>query len=355
MLGDAAAERSRAANNFGERGPETLRLSGSSGRVGLALAAIIVLKAFAPISASAQSTLPPASIPGGQGDAAALEVRLERLENQLRAANGVIEELQNQQQKLQEQLKRFQEDVEFRLNGGAGARPSAALQPTTPAPAPAPVAAANPVVGEVPANKPAKRSDAFDPSTEPEAVGAPKQLGTTPASTPLEQAPAAGAPLDLGHPASQAALPTGPLASTGETPEVIPGITAPADAPRDQYNAAMDAFRAGQYDQAETQLRAFLAHNAGNRLAADATFYLGESYLQRSRPREAAEQYLKLSTDYAKSPRAPEGMLRLGESLAMLGNNEQACATFSEVNRRYPTAAGAVKKSLEREMQKDHC
>jgi len=48
-------------------------------------------------------------------------------------------------------------------------------------------------------------------------------------------------------------------------------------------------------------------------------------------------------------------MLRLGESLAMLGNNEQACATFGEVARRYPAAAGAVKRSVEREMQKDRC
>ena len=36
------------------------------------------------------------------------------------------------------------------------------------------------------------------------------------------------------------------------------------------------------------------------------------TYFQRSRPREAAEQYLKVTTDYAKSQRAPESMVRLG-------------------------------------------
>jgi len=330
-----------------------LRLTVFGGRVGVAFAAIVVFGALTPAVGLAQSTLPPAAIPGaGQGDGAALEVRLERLESQLRAANGAIEELQNQQQKLQEQLKRFQEDVEFRLNGTAGPRPSAALQP---APAPAPVAsvAASPP-SETSVAKPGKRSDAFDPSLEPDAAGAPKPIGTTAPSAPLEQPAATGAPLDLAHPTASSGTPTGPLTATGE-PEVINGITGPTDAPREQFNAAMDAYRAGQYDSAESQLRAFLAHYAGNRLIPDATFYLGESYLQRSRPREAAEQYLKLSTDYAKSPRAPEGMLRLGESLAMLGNNEQACATFGEVARRYPAAAGAVKRSVEREMQKDRC
>ena len=77
--------------------------------------------------------------------------------------------------------------------------------------------------------------------------------------------------------------------------------------------------------------------------------------MQRSRPREAAEQYLRLSTDYAKSSRAPEGMMRLGQSLAMLGNAEQACATFAEVGKRYPSASAQVKKTVEREMQTHHC
>ncbi len=290
----------------------------------------------APLMQMAQSSLPPGDIPGAsdQGsDAGALVVRMDRLENQLRAANGAIEELQNQQHRLEEQLKRFQEDVEFRLNGGKGAAPIAE------APAPA---------------KPVRRSDAFDPGADPSAAGAPRPLGTTPPSAPLAAAPSSpSAPLELSRNNASPTLPVGPLANA--EPAVIPGIDAPPDDPRMQYNAALEAYRVGQYEQAEQQLRAFLAKNAGNRLTADAIFYLGESFLKRSRPREAAEQYLKLSTDYAKSPRAPEGMLRLGQSLAALGNNDQACATFGEIGRRYPTAAGGVKKGVELEMQKDHC
>ena len=100
-------------------------------------------------------------------------------------------------------------------------------------------------------------------------------------------------------------------------PTVVPGGGIGfTDGPREQYNAAIEAYRNGQYAQAEEQLKAFLAANGSHRLAPDAIFYLGETYFQRSRPREAAEQYLKLSTDFAKSTRAPEGMLRLGQSLA---------------------------------------
>src|ERR1700690_1710463 len=71
-----------------------------------------------PLARTAQSGAPPPSnIPGEPGeqggDAGALVVRIVRLENQLRAANGAIEELQNQQRKLEEQLRRVQEEVGF--------------------------------------------------------------------------------------------------------------------------------------------------------------------------------------------------------------------------------------------------
>ena len=307
----------------------------------------------APATRVAQANgLPPADIPGepaDQGaDPAALVLRIDKLENQLRAANGAIEELQNQQHKLEDQLKRFQEDVEFRLSGGHGAAPPVAdtAPMAPPAPAPAPIPA-----------KPAKRSDAFDPAADPNAPGAPRQIGTTAPSPPLTNPPpVANAPLELSrNNPSPAPTPAGPLDPNGEGPTVIAGIGGPPDDPREMFNAAMETYRGGQYEQAEQQFRAFLVHNANNRLAPDAIFYLGESFMQRSRPREAAEQYLKLSTDYSKSSRAPEGMLRLGQSLVALGNNDQACATFGEVGRRYPTSTVVVKKSVEREMQKDHC
>ena len=48
-------------------------------------------------------------------------------------------------------------------------------------------------------------------------------------------------------------------------------------------------------------------------------------------------------------------MVRLGQTLAALGNNEQACATLTEFGKRYPAASASVKKLAERESAKDHC
>jgi tol-pal system protein YbgF len=284
--------------------------------------------------AFAQSNIPPGSIPldSDSGDLGALVVRIDHLEAELRRATGQIEELQNQNQRLEEQFKRFREDVEYRLGG--------AKPPGGPAAGPAATAMSDPA----PTAK-SRKNDAFDPGLDPNAPGKPKAMGTALPSTPL------GAPLDIERPNGLSAAPK----PADPPPVVINSGLGFTDGPREQFNTAVEAYKAGQYADAEAQLKAFLAANPTHRLAADATFFLGETYLQRSRPREAAEQYLKLSTDYGRSVRAPDGMMRLGQSLAMLGNAEQACATFAEVGKRYPAASSQVRKTVEREMQKDHC
>jgi tol-pal system protein YbgF len=324
-----------------------MRLNGSR-RVG---AALFVIWLCGVGGAVAQSNLPPGSIPlddaVDSGDPAALVVRIDRLEDELRRANGQIEELQNQNLRLQEQFKRFREDVEFRLSG---AKPAGGVAP------PPPVALSEPP----PVAKP-RKGDAFDPGLDPNAPGAPRVIGSTAPSAPL------GAPLEIERPKPieiDRPKPLGierptPLGGAPKPAEAPPTIVTSgldfADRPKEQFNAAVEAYKAGQYADAEAQLKAFLSANSTHRLAPDAIFFLGETYLQRLRPREAAEQYLKLSTDFSRSTRAPDGMMRLGQSLAMLGNSEQACATFAEVGKRYPTASSTVRKTVEREMQKDHC
>ena len=292
---------------------------------------------------------PPADIPGGAagdpGQAAELVLRVNQLEEELRQANGRIEELENAEHRLETELQKFRQDVEYRFGDrseGAPPAPDVAEAPQSPGEPAAPA-------------RPRKSSDAFDPDADPNAPGAPRPLGTTPPSAPLvREAPgaAAGQPLELGKaPAPESSK--GPPPPSG--PTIVGSGVAMLDQPREQFNAALQAFQAGQYPEAEAGFKAFLAANPSHRMSADAIFYIGETYLQRSRPREAAEQYLKVTTDYSKSSRAPESMVRLGQTLAALGNNEQACATLTEFGKRYPAASASVKKLAEHESAKDHC
>ncbi len=294
-------------------------------------------------------------------DPAGLAVRMGRLEGRIRELTGQIEELQNANRRLTEQVQRSGADVDARGAAPATAHPkrSEADGGTTP------------TVADATPRK--RRDDAFDPDTAPAgAPGRPKPLGSVaPAATAAATPDDGGAPMDLSggklrrsEGSNGDALaptlqlpPTTPKASAGA---VTPGGTvianaAPPGTPREEYDLALGFYRDKQYETAEKGFTAFIQKNPKNRLVADATYYLGESFAQRGRSREAAEQYLKISTDFANSTRAPDAMLHLGVSLKAIGAKEQACATFDEIPRKYPNAPSYVRSGAEREAKRAQC
>lgn len=318
------------------------------------------------------------------GEASAMVVRLGRLENQIRSLTGQIEQLQFQNKRLEDSLRKLGQDVDFRFQdlqgrGGAGApaRPPAPQKrgdadPGAPGPGladePAPPAAS---VAPAPVRAAGASGDAFDPDADPAAPGAPKPLGTTAPSAPLPTraarlaGSAGNAPLDLMQHGVAGQLDDPARASA---PAVIPAPAAAREAPnpnavaslapggtRDEYDADLGLYKQGQFDGAATGFQAFAEKYPKDRLVPDAVYLAGESYARLGRHREAAEQFLKVSTDYGKSPRAPDALLRLGMSLNALGAKEQACATYQEVGRRYPAASADVRSAVDRELKRARC
>ncbi len=135
----------------------------------------------------------------------------------------------------------------------------------------------------------------------------------------------------------------------GGVASLAPGST------RGEYEADYALYKNAQYDAAITGFNDFSTKYPRDRLVPDATYFLGESYARLGRHREAAEQFLKLSTDYTKSNRAPDALLRLGMALNALGAGAQACATYQEVDRKYPTAGPDVRAAVDRELKRAHC
>jgi tol-pal system protein YbgF len=322
-----------------------------------------------------QSGAPDAGAPTGGSDVASLLIRVQRLEDQIRQMDGQIQQMQFDNRQLADQLRKFREDVDFRFqegghrglpkheDSGALSPPAAAaplLHDTQAAPlAPATQAAAIPETTH-------SHDDAFDPSADRNAPGAPRPLGTTPPSAPLPPTNSASAgdsdaPIALPSSGYATPAPDGSGAPPGASagPATTPGgpvvASAEVDPTKEEFDVALGYFKQKDYDSAQRGFSAFLDKNPKTRWTSDAIYYLGETYYERGRQREAAEQYLKISTDYASSPRAPEAMLRLGESLQALGAKEQACATFSEVPRKYPNASAAIKAGAEREAKRAQC
>ncbi len=320
---------------------------------------------------------------GTQQDSAGLLVRIGRLESQMRQISGQIEQMQFETGRLAEQLKKFQEDVDFRFREGGA--PGAPVAKPSQKRSEAPETQINGDGRGQPqgaAAAPARatvRGDAFDPSQNPGAPGVPRPLGSVARAASADQAGGRsnesgpvgldrnepGAPLDLSNSRSRIAgppptTPTPPMAS-GSVPSsgiATPGGTVIAPAPnsaKEEFDIALGYFKQRAYENAEKGFAGFLEKNPKNKLASDAIYYLGESFYQRGRQPEAAEQYLKISTKYASSPRAPEALLRLGQSLNALGAKDQACATYGEIARKYPNAPATVKTGAEREAKRAQC
>jgi tol-pal system protein YbgF len=275
-----------------------------------------------------------------------------------------------------------------------------------------------------------RRGDAFDPSSDPNAPGVPRQIGSissgATATTPLitREARSEGVPMDQGFDedrdpnrpmdlmrrgrtgsSAATAAPSAPLVAITESPPAVlpsrlsaapvpasqpgPMASAPAGPPRvipltpqasstnvpaaqppstqvaalpqaanpkSEYEEGVGLLKQGQYDAAEKSLADFVAKNPKSTLVPSAVLNLGETFYLRGRHREAAEQFLKISTSYPASNRAPEAMLRLGQSLNAIGGaREQACAAFGEVTRKYPGASANVRAAAEREAKKNQC
>ncbi|BCB18524.1 tol-pal system protein YbgF [Bosea sp. ANAM02] len=284
-------------------------------------------------------------VPAAAQDAADLLVRTTRLENQLRQMSGQIEQLQFENRRLSEQLRKFQEDVDFRLNEKGGGRPNTAA----PGPAGAPPAGGTP--------QRHRRGDAFDPTTQQGAAGAPQPLGGGGAIAGIIEddyvgGPATGQPLDLQGVGRQ--VPQGALPQDRPRGASVAAASGPQSA-REAYDLAFASLQRKEYEQAEMGFRQFLQSYPRDRLAVDATYWLGESYLQRQRYREAAEQFLKISQGAPKASKAPESLLKLGMSLNGLGAKEQACATYAKVGIDYPSAPNSVRQGVARERRRSGC
>jgi tol-pal system protein YbgF len=304
-------------------------------------------------------------------DNSQLLLRLDRLENQVRNLNGQLEQMQFQLRRSEDQLKKFQGDVDFRLQelqpkGGARPATGAAQPPQRRSEIEPEMAPNNALAGG--ATPRVGRGDAFDPNASPDAPGAPRALGSlSSASTPPARVTPSGplgaesepnAPLDLMGRARRdnvAGLPAQPnVAPSLPTQPQASAAALPPTTPRDEFDVAFFTLERGQYDAAENGFKTFLQRYPKDALAGEATYFLGESFFKRGKHRDAAEQYLKISTDFPRTTHAPDAMLRLGQSLEKLGAKEQACAFYAEVPKKFP-AATTIKASAQREAKRAQC
>jgi tol-pal system protein YbgF len=257
-----------------------------------------------------------------------------QVEEQIRLLNGKVEELTFQILQMQEQVRKLQEDNEFRFQelekskqGSAAPKAKAADDTASAAP-------------ETPKDPSKVRVITTDNSGNGDSVadvidgtaGAPAQdLGTVKFD-------------ENGN----------PVGSATAAPDKVAAIP-PADNPAELYKTAYEHILSGEYPSAEAAFRAHIKDFPADPQTADARYWLGESLIGQERYRDAAEVLLKAQKEFPKSKKAPDMLLKLGVSLSALDNKDVACATFAQVSKKYPRAAPAVMERLAAEQAKAGC
>ncbi|WP_242217840.1 tol-pal system protein YbgF [Shinella zoogloeoides] len=324
----------------------------------LVAAGVLSLAAVAgtvgPLSASPLTALTSAFLPAKQeraGDrdvvlAQAMDPRVGQLEEQIRTLNGRIEEMSYQLLQMQEQIRKAQEDNEYRFqdleSGKGGAKgKSGALEKPLDSGAATQQTASNTV--------PADDVAGTDPLATPDGGGAqPQELGSIKFDENGNPIGADANP-DLNN--QSAALP----GVDGGQPQASGSATASLDNPDDLYQTAYGHVLTGDYQLAEREFRDYLDIFPSSEKAADANFWLGEAQYSQGNFNDAAKTFLNAHQTFSKSKKAPEMLLKLGMSLAALDNRETACATLREVSKRYPSASKAVKAKVSSEQSRLSC
>lgn len=171
------------------------------------------------------------------------------------------------------------------------------------------------------------RGDVFDPAADPNAPGAPRTLGTNDPDVGAPGGRAAGEPLDLSRPGS--AVVQQQVAPQGNPPPRASGNAAaistapPTQSPRDMFDLGYGYVLRKDYALAERNLAGVHAEICIRPACRQCAMLAGEARFQRQRLSDAAKAFIGVTTSHGTSPRAPEALLRLGQSLAAMG--EKGC------------------------------
>ena len=161
---------------------------------------------------------------------------------------------------------------------------------------------------------------------------------------PAPSEPPAAAP----GPAAVAAKPKAATPATAEPKAEDPGEAA--------YTEGFRLWESGQFDEAITSLRAFVAEYPKHRRVSFANNLIGRALLDKGDARAAVPAFIANYRGNPAGERAPDSLYYLGQALMALGQPAQACNAFAELDDVYGSKIRPELKTLHTEAkQKAQC
>ncbi|ODR96734.1 hypothetical protein AUC69_14180 [Methyloceanibacter superfactus] len=121
------------------------------------------------------------------------------------------------------------------------------------------------------------------------------------------------------------------------------------------YEQAYGDLLQRDYPAAETGFAKVVKTYPKDPLAGSAQYWVGETYYVRKQYKKAADSFLAAYRKYSSSDKAPDSLLKLGMSLAALGQKDAACSTFAELNDKFPDMHDHLRNQAKGEADKAGC
>ena len=123
----------------------------------------------------------------------------------------------------------------------------------------------------------------------------------------------------------------------------------------EQYKYAMTIMKGGDFEKAEIAFKEFVDTHSKHELAGNAQFWYGETFYIRQLYEDAAAAFLEGYQKYPNSSKAPENLLKLGVTLAELGELEQGCKMIVNLKKAYPKTDASILQKSSYEKKRFNC
>jgi len=123
--------------------------------------------------------------------------------------------------------------------------------------------------------------------------------------------------------------------------EALPEVN--TKSPDQVYQEGLDAVKAGDFDLSTARFTTFLTKYPDHSLAANAQYWLGESYYGKKDYTKAAVAFATGYEKYKDSNKGADNILKLGMSMERLGKKAEACSAFTNLAKEFPKASDVLK------------
>ena len=132
-------------------------------------------------------------------------------------------------------------------------------------------------------------------------------------------------------------------------------LNANGETPASLYDKAFSYLQTNDYASAQGAFEDFIKRYPDHSLAANAQYWLGETFYAREDYESAARVFAKSYQDFPQGQKAPDTLLKLGMSLGNRDMKDEACLTLSELKKRFPSGPPSVMKKAGEEAQSYGC